>query len=213
MGARVHAAYRLRRVLASRFAVAMRVEVPSTRGETILAVVRIFVSLAILVAIVTLVGWLYRAELTHFGAWFVGRFGVVGMIGGAFLADGFHLPLPPQFYLLTGIAGAYPHAIVVSAVLLGSELGGLTAFALARFAGGASFVDARIAKPRALLRGMIAKRGYFGLALATLLPISYSLLCIATGAMRLPYRAYAVLAVMRVPRILLSYVVIVLAWQ
>jgi membrane protein YqaA with SNARE-associated domain len=213
MGAGVHAAHRLSARVCLAFAVVMSVDAPSPRGETILAVVRILVSLAILLGIVTLVGWLYRAELTHFGAWFVRRFGVAGMIGGAFLADGFHLPLPPQFYLLTGIAGAYPHAVVVAAVLVGSELGGLTAFALARLVGGASFVDARIAKPRALLRSMIAKRGYFGLALATLLPISYSILCIATGAMRLPYRAYGVLAVMRVPRILLSYVVIVLAWE
>jgi membrane protein YqaA with SNARE-associated domain len=195
------------------FAAWRAVDATSTRAETILAVVRVVLSVAILVGIVTFVGWRYRAELTHFGTWFVGRFGVVGMIGGAFLADGFHVPLPPQFYLLTGIAGAYPHVVVVAAVLLGSELGGLTAFALARLAGGATFIDARIAKPKALLRKMIAKRGYFGLALATLLPISYSILCIATGAMRLPYRAYVVLAAMRVPRILLSYAVIVLAWE
>jgi len=189
------------------------VEALSARGETILAVVRMLVGFAILVAIVSLAGWAFHAELTRFGSWFVGRFGVAGMIGGSFLADGFHVPLPPQFYLLTGIAGDYPHALVVAAVLLGSELGGLTAFALARLAGTTRFVEARIERPKALLRAMIAKRGYFGLALTTLLPVSYCLLCVATGAMRLPYRAYAVLGVMRVPRILLSYVLIVLAWR
>jgi len=183
------------------------------RYETALAVLRVVMSFAVLVAIVSFVGWAFRDELSRFGQWFVSRFGVAGMVGGAFLADGLHFPIPPQFYLLTGIAGGYEVALVIVAVLAGSELGGLTAFALARLVGRSPFVARRLARPRGLLAGMIEKRGYVGLAAATLLPISFSILCMASGAMRLPYRAYGVLALMRVPRILLSYAVIVLAWH
>ncbi|HVH44913.1 MAG TPA: VTT domain-containing protein [Labilithrix sp.] len=183
-----------------------------TKYETAIAVLRVVVSFAVLVVAVSFLGWAFRDELSGFGAWFVDRFGVAGMVGGAFLADSLHFPIPPQFYLLTGIAGGYRVAIVVLAVLVGSELGGFTAFVLARGVGRSPMVARRLETARELLTKLIARRGYLGLAAATLLPVSFSILCMASGAMRLPYRAYGVLAVMRVPRILLSYAVIMLAW-
>ncbi len=185
----------------------------TARRETIIAVARLVASFAVLVAIVSVIGWAFRDELARFGTWFVARFGVGGIVLGAFLADGIHFPLPPQFYLLTGLAGGYSHAVSVLAVLLGSELGGLAAFSLARLAGKTKRLERWMASPRKLIDRMMAKRGYLGLALATLLPVSYCLLCMAGGAMGLPYKAYAVLGAMRVPKILLSYVLIVMAWH
>lgn len=184
-----------------------------TKYETLFAVLRFLGSLAALVAIVSFFGWRFRDQLAQFGTWFVGRFGLAGMVVGSFLADGIHFPLPPQFYLLTGIAGGYTKPIVIACVLIGSELGGLAAFAVARLAGRSAFLDARVATPKRLLAQLIERQGYFGLVIAMLLPVSYCLLCMAGGVMRLPYKAYGVLALMRVPRILLSYLVIALAWS
>lgn len=184
-----------------------------TKYEAVFAVLRLVAGFVALVVLVSVVGWAFRDELESFGTWFVARFGVSGMIAGAFLADSIHFPIPPQFYLLTGIAGGHRVVIVLVAVLVGSELGGLAAFTLARFVGRAPVVARRLSKARGLLERQIERRGYLGLAAATLLPISFSLLCMASGAMRLPYRAYGVLALMRVPRILLSYVVILVAWH
>lgn len=177
-----------------------------------MAVLRVLAGLAALVVFVTLVGWAFRPELSRFGTWFVERFGFAGMAAGAFLADGIHFPVPPQFYLLTGLAGGHDVAKVLFAVIVGSELGGLAAFSLSRSLGRAPFLARRLGRPRELLTSLIERRGYVGLAAATLLPISFSILCMASGAMRLPYRAYGVLAVMRVPRIMLSYAVITIAW-
>lgn len=182
------------------------------RYETLGAIARFAGSFVLLVAIVSLAGWLFRAELTRFGNWFVTHFGVVGMGLGSLLADAVHFPVPPQFYLFTGIAGGYPAPLVVLSVLVGSELGGLAAFTLARSFGATKLIRDRVRVPSSLLQRFMDRRGYFGLALATLLPISFSILCIACGTMRLPYRAYGVLAIMRVPRILGSYALIVLAW-
>ncbi|MBX3224231.1 MAG: hypothetical protein KF795_27190 [Labilithrix sp.] len=184
----------------------------ATKNETLFAALRVTASFALLVATVTFLGWAFREQLSRFGDSFVARFGVLGIAAGSFFADCCHFPIPPQFYLLTGIAAGRPPTIVLSAVLVGSELGGLTAFALARVVGRAPGVARRLASTRDLLSRALARQGYVGLAAATLLPISFSILCMASGAMRLPYKAYGVLAVMRVPRIVLSYVVIVLAW-
>lgn len=176
------------------------------------AVLRMVASFAVFIAIISFLGWAYHAELSTFGSWFVDRFGIVGMISGAFLADSCHFPIPPQFYLLTGIAGGHHVAVVVLAVLLGSEMGGFTAFAIARSLGGSRFLAPRLAGPREMITRLMERRGSLGLAMATLLPVSYSILCMAGGAMRLPYRAYGVLAIMRVPRILLSCAAILVVW-
>ena len=183
------------------------------KGEAWLVVARLVLGFAIFVALVSLIAWAFREPLTRFGASFVGRFGLAGMGIGAFLADSVHFPIPPQFYLLTGIAGGRAHPGVVGSVLAGSELGGLAAFALGRALGNVRALSRRTTRERKLLTDLVARRGMFGLALATLLPVSFCLLCLSSGAMRLPYRAYAVLGIMRIPRIALSYAVIVLAWS
>ncbi len=68
-------------------------------------------------------------------------------------------------------------------------------------------------QPRKLLERVIARQGYFGLAVASLLPVSFCILCLTAGAMRLPHKAWAVLAAARIPKVFLSYAVIVWAWH
>jgi membrane protein YqaA with SNARE-associated domain len=180
--------------------------------ETLVAVLRVAAGFTLLAMLVTGLGWALREQMSSFGEWFVGRFGALGIVAGTFLADGLHFPLPPQFYMLTGLAGGHAPAHVVACVLVGSELGGFAAFAGARVIGRSELVRRRVEHPRRLLARLVERRGYVGLAIAMLLPISFSLLCMASGAMRLPFKTYGVLAAMRVPRILLCYAVIALAW-
>jgi membrane protein YqaA with SNARE-associated domain len=182
------------------------------RNEATFSVLRLCGGFVVLFLLLTVAGWAFRDPLSTFGEWFVERFGMGGIVFGSFLADGFHFPVPPQFYMWTGIAGGQGEAPVIASVLVGSELGGLAAFVLARMAGRSRFLDARIGGARKLLTKYVERLGYRGLVVAALLPVSYCLLCMAAGAMRLPYRAYAVLAAMRVPRIILSYAIIIVAW-
>jgi membrane protein YqaA with SNARE-associated domain len=181
--------------------------------ETALAIVHFVASLVLFMALVGGVGWLFRADLSRFGGWFIARFGFVGMAVGACLADSVHFPLPPQFYLLAGIAGGYGASAVIGSVLVGSELGGVLAFTLARvLVRRSAMLRKRVAAPQQLLARLIRHKGYLGLLVAMLLPISYSALCMASGALGLPYKAYAVIGAMRIPRILISYALIVAAW-
>jgi membrane protein YqaA with SNARE-associated domain len=183
-----------------------------TKREIALGFVRILAGLAGLVGIVALAGFRWRSELEHFGRWFVERFGAPGMAGGAFLADGLHFPLPPQFYLFTGIAGGYGTVPALACVLAGSIAGGFVAFALARRASGIPFFERRFSTTRHILRRLLRARGRWGLVIAGLLPVSYFVLCVLGGMMGLRYRDYAILGLMRIPRLVLSFLLIVLAW-
>lgn len=183
-----------------------------TKREIIMGCVRLFVGFAGLIAVVAFVGWRWRAQLEHFGRWFVERFGAAGMAGGAFLADGLHFPLPPQFYLLTGIAGGYGTLPALACVIAGSVAGGFVAFALARRVAGVPFFERRFSTTRHLLRSLLRARGRWGLVIAGLLPVSFFVLCVLGGMMRLRYRDYGILGLMRIPRLVLSFALIVLAW-
>lgn len=183
-----------------------------SRREIVVGVMRLFVGFAALIGSVAVLGWRFRAELEHFGQWFVERFGAAGMAGGAFLADGLHFPLPPQFYLLTGIAGGFHTLPALASVLVGSVAGGLFAFAAARRVAGVPFFEQRFSSTRVLVQRLMTTRGAWGLVIAGMLPISYFVLCVLGGMMRLRFRDYGILALMRIPRLVLSYVIIVLAW-
>lgn len=181
--------------------------------ETGVAILRLVVALGLLIGFVSLVGWRYRDELGRFGTWFVARWGVGGLIVGAALADGIHFPIPPQFYLLTGIAAGYSHLATFGSVMIGSEIGTFIAFQLGRVFARSTFVAKRIAKPRALLERFIHRYGYLGLATVTLLPISWCVMAATVGAMKLPYRTLFVIGAMRVPKLLVAYVFLVWAWH
>jgi membrane protein YqaA with SNARE-associated domain len=183
-----------------------------TRREIILGVVRLFVGFAGLIAVVAFLGWRFRTELEHFGKWFVERFGAAGMAGGAFLADGLHFPLPPQFYLLTGIAGGYGTLPALASVLAGSVAGGFVAFAAARRLAGIPFFEKRFSTTRHIVQRLLSARGRWGLVIAGMLPVSYFVLCALGGIMQLRYRDYAIIGLMRIPRLVLSFLLIELAW-
>lgn len=184
----------------------------SLRREATIVIVRLLLGFAVFLGALALVSVIFHAELELSGRWFVERFGAPGIALGTFLADGVHFPLPPQFYLLAGVTGGFSRGVALASVITGSALGGLLAFAIGRRGADVQIVRDRIRVPRVLVEGLIARHGYWGLAIAGLLPVSYWLICSMAGVLRMPYRAYAVLALMRVPRLLLSYAIIVAAW-
>ena len=182
------------------------------RREAMVATVRFVASFAFFLVVLAVVSSVFHSELEQAGRWFIDRFGAAGIVIGSFLADGVHFPVPPQFYLLAGVAGGFSRGIAFASVLVGSTLGGLLAFEIGRRGSGVRFLRDRVHGPRVLVESLVTRHGYFGLGVAGLLPISYWVLCSMAGLLRLPWPAYGVLALMRIPRILLSYAIIVLAW-
>src|SRR5687767_7553816 len=91
--------------------------------RTIAGLLFLFMSIAIC-------GTLLRPKLEYLGNEMISRLGSPGMALGAFLADGVHFPVPPQFYLFATIASHRNDLPPVLAVCIGSILGGVVAFLL-----------------------------------------------------------------------------------
>src|SRR5687767_7652056 len=74
------------------------------RGNVWVMAARFAAGIVLLLACVALIASQFRPELEGLGRGFVARFGFWGMALGAFIADGFHFPVPPQFYMLLAVA-------------------------------------------------------------------------------------------------------------
>lgn len=164
-----------------------------------------------LFALIALLGTVLRGPLETWGSRFIDRFGYWGMALGTFLADAFHFPVPPQFYMLAAIVGDRSPLGTLLAVSVGSLAGGALAFWVARKFGlrAARWLPGR--DSRAL--EWISRNSGLAVVLGSCSPVPFSSLCIAAGLYRVIRGQRLVLFfLLRVPRLVLFYLVIRFGW-
>lgn len=166
---------------------------------------------ALLVAVALLAKWV-RPELVALGSSFVQHFGYVGMAAGTLIADGFHFPVPPQFYMLMAITGGVSELAAFSAITLGSLSGGYLGYELSKRLGKVEFIARRLEGPRKSIERAYQRWGYRAAVVASLFPIGFSVLCYLVGLNRLPPRFFAVVAALRLPRLVLFFYLVRIGW-
>ena len=168
--------------------------------------------LGLLVVMIGLASY-FREPLERAGRAFVERFGYVGMGIGTFIADGFHFPIPPQFYMLLAVTSGVSQTAAFGAITLASLAGGLAGYKVSARLAHIEWVARRLEPSRAQAQQLFDRYGYAAAVLATFLPIPYSVLCYLSGLNGLPHRVFVVLSVCRIPRLLFFFFVIRLGWH
>lgn len=174
---------------------------------------RWLLALVVLVSVVVLVGQGFRTELEALGRSFVDRFGLLGMALGTFLADGFHCPVPPQFYMLLAIAAGGSQVAALGAVASGSLLGGATGYVVARNVGAMPWVSRLFARSSRVATRIYAAHGTRVILLASITPVAFSMLCYFAGVCRLPPRAFLLIALLRLPKLVAYYYLVRFGWS
>lgn len=177
------------------------------------APLRVLLGFAALCAAVAVLGHHFREPIERVAVGFVERYGLVGMGLGTFVADSFSFPVPPQFYMLLSIAGGLGALPVLLAICSGSLLGGCTGFYLARWLSAVPFVATRLDRISEKPRALFEKHGAWAVVIASVTPIAYSMLCAATGALRLSPRLLLLACACRIPRLIAFYYLIQLGWS
>ncbi len=155
----------------------------------------------------------FRVPLERLGRSFVERFGYEGMLFGTFIADGFHFPVPPQFYMLMAVSSGASRPIAFAFISCGSLLGGFAGYRLAGRLARFGPIARRVERVEALVSRAFGRFGYRAALVASLLPIAYSMLCYFAGIYRLPGRVFAVLSLCRIPRLVLFFYLVELGWS
>jgi membrane protein YqaA with SNARE-associated domain len=161
---------------------------------------------------VVLVSRLLGPTLEPYAAAFVARWGYPGMALGTFVSDLTTFPVPPQFYMLTAVSAGAPWPRALASIALGSVVGGAGAWRLGGHFERARWIGARVEATRPWVERLRTRYGAWGMVVASLSPIPFSLLCYLTGAYRLGRRDAFIVLVMRVPRLAIFYALIALGW-
>jgi membrane protein YqaA with SNARE-associated domain len=193
-------------------------EGPAPGGEPLTArrwfgmILRALAGFGLLLLVVFGIATAFRSELESLARGFIDRFGVVGMAIGTLLADGFHFPVPPQFYMLIAIASGFPPKLALTAVCIGSLIGGAAGYTLARRVAHFPRVARWLERSSRAARQLFERYGYWTVLIASLTPFPYSMWCYLAGAYKLPLRVFAVLALFRMPRLVVFWYLIRFGW-
>ncbi len=183
-----------------------------TRREMLWAALQVVGAFVLLGAGVAMAAHFFHDPIFLGATWLMDRFGLIGMGIGVFVADGFHFPVPPQFYMLAAIAhgGNVTAALVV--ITVSSLLAGHAAFFFARRLSHLRFVRRGVMRVERQLGGWFARYGARALFIAGFLPVPYSFLCYLAGLQRVPYRAFLPVLLLRVPKVYLYFLIVRAGW-
>lgn len=177
-------------------------------------ILRFVLGLAALAAFIAVLVRLARPELERLGAFFFERLGLWGVAAGTLLADGFHCPIPPQFYMLLAIAADTPSAATLAATLSGSLLGGALGFALARRLGATPKLARLLERARGrVLHKLGHQYAYRSVIVVSLTPMAFSVLCYLGGFYQMRRGPFALLMALRVPKLIIYYYLVRLGWS
>lgn len=189
------------------------VSIEPSRADLVRLVLRWLAGIAAVFAGMIALASAFREPLEGLGRAFAERFGYVGMAFGTLIADGFHFPIPPQFYMLMAISSGASRPIALGAITAGSLAGGFIGYKVAARLAAWGPIARRLEASQALTRGVFSRFGYRAALVASLLPIAYSVLCYLAGIQRLPLRIFAVLSLCRIPRLLLFFYLVDVGWS
>lgn len=175
---------------------------------------RFLLALAVLFGVVLLVVRAFRPQLVRIGTAFVERFGLAGVALGTYIADGFHFPLPPQFYMLLAIAAGRTPLAIIAATSLGSVLGGMSGFLLARRIGRLPRISAWIDRSSGgIVTQLTQRHAVQAVIIVSLTPIAFSVLCYVAGLYRLRRTTLLLMLALRVPKLALYFYLVKSGWN
>lgn len=187
--------------------------VRSPRSETAFLVLRWLAGMAALLVLMIALANLFRAPLEQLGRVFAESFGYAGLALGTFIADGFHFPIPPQFYMLLAISSGVSQPLAFGAITLASLAGGFVGYTFARRLARIEILARRLERSRSVATRAFSRFGYRGAVVAGLLPVPYSVLCYLAGLQGVPTNLFLVFTLFRIPRLVAYYYLVRLGWS
>jgi membrane protein YqaA with SNARE-associated domain len=175
------------------------------RKGALSVIFQIVAGLAAFFGLVLVGATFFKEPLIRIGKEFVGHYGYVGMFLGTFISDAFSFPIAPTFYLLAGITSGRSELVSVLVVCAASLTAAQVAFRVGTHMAKISFVRRRIEKTKPRVDELFANYGTWAIAIGTLLPIPFSILCYLSGMYRMPARLFSLFILMRIPKLIIYY--------
>ena len=186
---------------------------PSAPQSTRRLALRLLLGALAFLAMVVLIVRTLRPQLETLGRGFVDHFGLAGMAFGTYIADGFHFPIPPQFYMLLAVGSGTSDLAAFTVIMVGSLAGGVSGYAVARRLSRFPRLWNWLTRVGGRFRKQLEGRNaYRSAVIASLTPVAFSVQCYVSGLYRLPLRPFALILALRIPKLILFYYLVKLGW-
>ncbi|MFO7181538.1 MAG: VTT domain-containing protein, partial [Pseudomonadota bacterium] len=116
-------------------------------------------------------------------------------------------------YMLLAIAAGGSQLAALLAVASGSLLGGATGYAVARSVGTLPWASRLFGRSSQAAMRIYTAHGTRVILVASLTPVAFSMLCYFAGICRLPPRAFFIIALFRLPKLVAYYYLVRLGWS
>ena len=110
--------------------------------------------------------------------------------------------------MLAAITTHQPAALTIVLVATGSVLGGNVGRWMGSRLGDRPLLQRVLGRTRDRVDAVFGRYGYWAVAVGSLMPLPYSLLCYLAGVYRMPTGLFAVMSLLRVPRLIFFYFVL-----
>jgi membrane protein YqaA with SNARE-associated domain len=168
------------------------------------------VGLLVLLVTLGVIGLVWQEELIAITGTVHDSVGVGGLALLVFAADALTSPIPPDIVLLviskTELASIWLWLVPAAGVI--SVVAGSAGWLLGKRLGQTEFVLVRWLRARTMNHAVVAHYGRWAVALAALTPVPFSIICWLTGMCHMPYRAFAPVTLLRIPRFIVYYLAI-----
>ena len=166
----------------------------------------------LVVAVVALAAW-NRPALEDLATRLVTWGGLPGLALGVYVADGFHVPPPPQFHLWAVVASGMPVVPALITVCTASVAGGMTSHMLGRVLGGVSWASPLVQWMSPRVSKLFHSQGGWTVAVGSVTPVPFCSLCFMAGVFKMAPALTALLLALRVPRLIFFWWAIDQGWM
>lgn len=182
-------------------------------GDARVLVRKMAIGLLAMFVVAGLSGLLLREPLVQIGGWCVTRFGIAGLFVATWVTDTSPLPLtnePLMFLALGGGMGRWTIFAVVSAA---SVLGGASGYFFGRTLHRFTRVHERMTRWSPDVVSWLEKNGAWGVAVAALTPIPYSLSTWTAGIIGTRFSLVMLAALLRIPKTAFYLLLLIAGWE
>lgn len=172
---------------------------------------RLLYSIVLLFIVAVIVGVIFEAQILHFSESLFSRLGPLGLVLFIGINDCFVSPVPPDLILFMLAKTVHPlsHLWLVTAMGFSSSLGGVLGWFLAKKIVKPSWFGVKIQKFIVDQHEVVNRYGKWAVALGALTPLPYSLTSWSAGFLKMNFKDFFLMSLLRIPRYLGYYLVLV----
>ncbi len=178
-----------------------RAEEERALGEVRSLAWKLLLGIFVLVAGFAVLGRLYKKPLLAWSEAFVDWAGGPGVALAFLIPDMSALPVPQDAFAAAAWVGGMSYSTVVAWATLGSLVGGNLGFLIGILLSRRPFFERLMATRGQSVRALVRRYGGWGLAIAALSPLPYSMGCWASGALGMAWGRFMLVSLLRIPRI------------